>query len=307
MLPINKQNGCSTLWVIRRSSLSFLFLFFIVLLRWWFIYPASVAIGVPWKPWDPVPADLLLPWALQRCTSNLSDLGFILMVSSENVDLHNAQRSSFLLDAPYKWTFSDAASEHTITLPEIEGKKTYADAQHRQLRGMQWLLHRGLPSTVRWYILIDDDTWVHLPVLLRLLSSLETRFEPTRERIILGNRWHSGVFNGGAGIVLSSAGFAAIAESLYGAQCPFDKANDDTITLCIKNLGGFRSIHSNLFSWYPKEPIASYRDFMEMATMHSIKDPALMTALQQESNRFCKVNWPGVQYQTLKKCGGCGT
>ena len=143
------------------------------------------------------------------------------MVSSENVDLHNAQRSSFLLDAPYKWTFSDAASEHTITLPEIEGKKTYADAQHRQLRGMQWLLQRGLPSTVRWYILIDDDTWVHLPVLLRLLSSLETRFEPTRERIILGNRWHSGVFNGGAGIVLSSAGFAAIAESLYGAQCPF--------------------------------------------------------------------------------------
>lgn len=294
----NRQN----IW--RRSSVSlFLLLFLISLLRWWLISPSSTTNGVPWKSWDPVPKDLLLPWALQRCTSNLSDLGFVLMVSSANTNLHDAQRSTFLLNAPHKWTFSDSASDHTITLPEIEGKTSYADAQHRQLRGMQWLLRRGLPSTVRWYILIDDDTWVQLPVLLRLLSSLETHFEPTKEKIILGNRWHSGVFNGGAGIVLSSAGFSAISGALYTAQCPFDKANDDTVTLCIKNLGGFRTLHSNLFSWYPKEPITSYRDFMEMATMHSIKDPALMLALQQESNGFCKTHWPNDQNSLY--CGGC--
>ena len=302
-MNLNRQVQYLSLWFWRRSSIFILLLVTIFIFRWWWIItPSSIPTGVPWKVWDPVPSNLLLPWALQSCVTNLSDIGFVLMVSSANSYLHTAQRSTFLLNAPYKWTFSDSASEHTITLPEIEGKTSYADAQHRQLRGMQWLLRQGLSSSLRWYILIDDDTWVHSPVLLRLLSSLESRFDPTREKIILGNRWHSGVFNGGAGLVLSSAGFSAIAESLYTPLCPFDKANDDTISFCVRNLGGFHSIHSSLFSWYPKEPIISYRDFMEMATMHSIKDPALMLALQKESNGFCKTNWP---YAIETNCGGC--
>jgi hypothetical protein len=302
-LNLNRQVQYLSLWFWRRSSIFILLLLTIFIFRWWWIItPSSIPTGVPWKVWDPVPSNLLLPWALQSCVTNLSDIGFVLMVSSANSYLHTAQRSTFLLNAPYKWTFSDSASEHTITLPEIEGKTSYADAQHRQLRGMQWLLRQGLSSSLRWYILIDDDTWVHSPVLLRMLSSLESRFDPTREKIILGNRWHSGVFNGGAGLVLSSAGFSAIAESLYTPLCPFDKANDDTISFCVRNLGGFHSIHSSLFSWYPKEPIISYRDFMEMATMHSIKDPALMLALQKESNGFCKTNWP---YAIETNCGGC--
>lgn len=302
-MNLNRQVQYLSLWFWRRSSIFILLLVTIFIFRWWWIItPSSMPTGVPWKVWDPVPSNLLLPWALQSCVTNLSDIGFVLMVSSANSYLHTAQRSTFLLNAPYKWTFSDSASEHTITLPEIEGKTSYADAQHRQLRGMQWLLRQGLSSSLRWYILIDDDTWVHSPVLLRLLSSLESRFDPTREKIILGNRWHSGVFNGGAGLVLSSAGFSAIAESLYTPLCPFDKANDDTISFCVRNLGGFHSIHSSLFSWYPKEPIISYRDFMEMATMHSIKDPALMLALQKESNGFCKTNWP---YAIETNCGGC--
>ena len=302
-MNLNRQVQYFSLWFWRRSSIFILLLVTIFIFRWWWIItPSSSPTGVPWKVWDPVPSNLLLPWALQSCVTNLSDIGFVLMVSSANSYLHTAQRSTFLLNAPYKWTFSDSASEHTITLPEIEGKTSYADAQHRQLRGMQWLLRQGLSSSLRWYILIDDDTWVHSPVLLRLLSSLESRFDPTREKIIVGNRWHSGVFNGGAGLVLSSAGFSAIAKSLYTPLCPFDKANDDTISFCVRNLGGFHSIHSSLFSWYPKEPIISYRDFMEMATMHSIKDPALMLALQKESNGFCKTNWP---YAIETNCGGC--
>ena len=224
--------------------------------------------GVLWRPWAPAPADTSYVWqSVGRAADNVT---FVVMASSVNMHRHVAQRESWMRHAPRVFAFSDAATEHTMTLPELEGRTTWLDAQHRQLRGMQWLLHE--PQT-RWYVLVDDDTWVHVPMLLTYLSLL-----PHNASLISGYRHESGVFNGGAGIVLTQEAFRRIASALYTEECPVEQTNDNTVCHCAERLGGFAFVHSNLFSFYPSR-VSALDDFIDKATVHPVKDPELMRRL----------------------------
>ena len=141
-----------------------------------------------------------------------------------------------------------------------------------------------LTARERIAILLDEDTWVNIPVLLRFLTQIAPAIDRDG-RLLAGHRWISGAFNGGAGIVLSANAFAAISNALYGV-CGYVDTNDNTITACAATLGGFVLVHSGLFSWYPAS-VGSYRDYAEMVTVHTVKSPVLMHALTREIARYC--------------------
>ena len=152
-----------------------------------------------WAPWSPPlkTTDLVVPWGLPPPTSttrtttttktdsnrssnpssfsSFSDkIAYVIMTSKATRDLHLWQRRTWLRSSgttqKYVWAFSDESDGiFTMTLPSLQGKGTYNDAQHRQLRGMQWLKPR-LPPNIEWIFMIDDDTWVNIPVLYNFLD-----------------------------------------------------------------------------------------------------------------------------------------
>jgi hypothetical protein len=203
------------------------------------------------------------------------------MTSSVTKELHLAQLRLWLRDAPHVWAFSDEYDGLFVhTLPSIYGKNTYSDAQHRQLRGMQWLYrNQEKIQGVEWVFMIDDDTWVNMPVFSRFLGLLDSNMS-----ILCGYQANNGMFNGGAGILLSRRAFNTITPKLYSDACPFSDANDNTITVCASR-SNVTMIHSGRFSFYPSQ-ITSAVDFIEQITVHPVKDYALVEAMTSTSSEF---------------------
>jgi hypothetical protein len=211
------------------------------------------------------------------------------MTSSVTKKLYLGQRRNWLREARHVWAFSDeydfGLSVHT--LPSIYGKSTWYDAQHRQLRGMQWLYRQNkkrdnggeLLRGIEWLFLIDDDTWVNMPVFSRFLGLLDSNMS-----ILCGYQANNGMFNGGAGILLSRRAFNTITPKLYSDACPFSDANDNTITVCASR-SNVTMIHSGRFSFYPSQ-ITSAVDFIEQITVHPVKDYALVEAMTSTSSEF---------------------
>jgi hypothetical protein len=234
---------------------------------------------VEWKPWkEPC---YKVQWQRLNTSMNMHTVAFIIMTSSVTKELHLAQRRIWLRDVPHIWAFSDEYDDIFVhTLPSLYGRKTYKDAQHRQLRGMQWLYrHPGKLRGVEWIFLIDDDTWVNMPVFSRMLSLLDSNIS-----LLCGYQAENGMFNGGAGILLSRQAYNIIAPRLYSEICPFMGANDDTVTECARK-SDIHMIHSGMFSFYPTY-IDSAVDFIEQITVHPVKDHALVEAMTWTSRRF---------------------
>ena len=81
----------------------------------------------------------------------------ILMASEQRAGRARAQRETWLRNYPHLFIVGDAAdpSVPMITLPELEGRTTYADAQHRQLRYMRFLYeHRPELLDKRYFFLV---------------------------------------------------------------------------------------------------------------------------------------------------------
>ncbi|KAJ3090574.1 hypothetical protein HK102_003333 [Quaeritorhiza haematococci] len=142
------------------------------------------------SPSSPSPSDSLPP-----LTSD--DLVFIIMGSSQNVDRVESQKQTWFKWARHYFVFADENNPDIPmrTLPELRGRTSYDDAQHRQLRGMQWLLsHRPeLVKTKKWFILVDDDSWVNIPGMTAFLRAFDDNlplamgyvFENTQEYLDL--------------------------------------------------------------------------------------------------------------------------
>ena len=230
--------------------------------------------GVLWHQWEDAFQNNTYVWQ-QPQPVVITEVTFVVMASSVNMQRHVSQRLTWMRHIPHIYAFSDADTTYTMTLPELVGKTTWLDAQHRQLRGMQWLLRQDTPLT-RWYVLVDDDTWVHVPMLLTYLGLLQHN-----KSLISGYRHKSGVFNGGAGIVLSQRAFQRIARALYTPQCPIEVTNDNTVSHCAERLGAFTFIHSTLFSFYPSW-ITAADDFIDKVSVHPVKDAVLMREMTRE-------------------------
>ena len=207
-------------------------------------------------------------------------IGFVIMTSKETRELFLSQKRTCLRDESHVWAFSDEYDpfHFTYTLPSLYGKGSYGDAQHRQLRGMQWLLQtqqQHMVDGIDWFFFIDDDTWVNLPILHRFVSLLD----PQIPMLCGHEHYKSKIFNGGAGILLSRPAFKAISQRLYTDTCPFLGTNDNTITMCSYTVPGLIRIHSALlFAFYPHY-IESPSDFIERITIHPVKDLELVKAM----------------------------
>ena len=245
--------------------------------RWW---RWCCARTVAWKPWKKPTYTV----QLQRLKpSTMQAVAFVVMTSSVTKELHLGQLRTWLRDAPHVWAFSDGYDGLFVhTLPSLYGKNTYGDAQHRQLRGMQWLYrNQEKLHGVDWIFMIDDDTWVNMPVFSRVLPFLDQNTS-----IICGYQTNNGMFNGGAGMLMSRQAFDTITPRLYSDTCPFMWTNDDTITVCARR-SNVTMIHSGMFTYYPAK-IESSVDFIEQITMHPVKDYALVEAMTLTSREFYK-------------------
>lgn len=243
---------------------------------------ANVPSGIVWERWADPPVNTTYAWQYHPAVrTRVEDITFVVMAASVNRGRHVAQRHSWMRNVTNIFAFSDESGEYTMTLPDLAGRTSWFDAQQRQLRGMKWLMGSSTPAT-RWYVLVDDDTWVHVPMLLIYLDGLSG----LNGSVISGYRYSNNVFNGGAGIVLSQEGFYRISEALYGEPCVFREGyhNDNVIEDCAEHLGGFKFVHSNLFSFYPRK-ISHLDDFIGQVTVHPVKDAALMHALTAEVDK----------------------
>ena len=149
------------------------------------------------------------------------------------------------------------ASHGIITLPEVEGKATYDDAQHRQLQFIKKYLasHPIWPST-QWVFMVDDDTFVNIDRLRRFLDRYDSRLSlafgyvfgdsvelnsPVSRRLLFG--W----FSGGAGMLLSRPLTEYLMEHMYTSKdCPFDWFNDKTVSVCTKTKSDAIHVHNPL-------------------------------------------------------------
>ena len=238
---------------------------------------------VAWKPWKEPTYTVQLK-RLSPSESKMQAVAFVIMTSSVTKELHLGQLRSWLRDAPHVWAFSDEYDGLFVhTLPSIYGKSTWGDAQHRQLKGMQWLYsnQKERMHGIEWVFLIDDDTWVNMPVFSRILPLLDSNTS-----LICGYVFENGMFNGGAGMLLSRRAFDTITPRLYTETCPFAGTNDDTVTTCARK-SNVTMMHSGMFSFYPAK-IESAVDFIEQITVHPVKDYALVEAMTLTSREFFK-------------------
>ena len=194
---------------------------------------------------------------------NPQDVLFIVMGSAAYV-----HRSVWMVETWLQWSqnnffiFADAdnSSIPFTTLPELKNKSTYTDAQHRQLIGSQWLMRKKseIVKRTKWFVFVDDDTWVNVPALFSYLQYFDHRL-----RLSIGyvwdNTWVPGwsYFSGGGGIVLSHAAFIEIIPTVYTLQCLHTGFNDITIGQCAKEKGVLK-IHSDRFYY---NSVFSYNTF----------------------------------------------
>jgi hypothetical protein len=128
-----------------------------------------------------------------------------------------------------------------MTLPELAGKHSYHDAQHRSLLGLKHGATSGQWKHCDWIILVDDDTYVNIHEIPGFLVGWDPRLP-----LLFGHIWYGpemrgrdeGAWpSGGAGIILSRRAAEQLSGALYTKQCPFLGLNDVTLGHCATRLG----------------------------------------------------------------------
>ena len=160
---------------------------------------------------------------------------------------------------------------HSI-LDAIQGKTTYSDAQHRQLRVAQWLLekHPNVVSHCDFFVFIDDDTWINTELLQRVLYTLK----PV-QKLLFGYFVAGQKMNGGAGMIMSSDLFQEMIPMIYNhPECPFDYANDGTITRCAKFLNAtqLQTTQTPFYVHTEKENVADFGDKILLLKVNTVEE-----------------------------------
>ena len=163
---------------------------------------------------------------------------------------------------------ADNASTGAQTTAALRGRRSYWDAQSRGFEGLRLLFLNRTGSAQRlaptprashpsaaarlpaWTLLVDDDSFVNVPHLLRYAAS----FDPSRPLLIghaLDGVWSGRTFSGGAGMLLSRAALAIFGRALASGAMPLPRrgvSNDAHIVVWARRLQ-VACIHSNLFSY----------------------------------------------------------
>jgi len=98
---------------------------------------------------------------------------------------------------------------------------------------MKFIFKKYLLNEINWIGLIDDDTWINIQQLIRILNLFNWNKSMIIGHVLTDNLSENHLFyvSGGGGIFLSRSSFDRITPKLY-ASCPFCKYNDITIGVC---------------------------------------------------------------------------
>ncbi|EPZ31758.1 hypothetical protein O9G_000237 [Rozella allomycis CSF55] len=130
-----------------------------------------------------------------------NDILFVVMGSKKFEDRTRALRETWLSLVSQVYIFADEQIEDLgmISLEELKGKSSFEDAQHRQIKGLQWLFQSHV-----WDKEYQKDI---------------------------------AFYSGGAGIIISGPALIKMVPSFYSWKCPYKGANDLTISYCMYKFG----------------------------------------------------------------------
>ena len=198
----------------------------------------------------------------------------VTMASAQNAERHRGITRTWGSAFRHLFLFAEeGGSEGLITLPELQGITTYEGAQHRQMRGLQWLYHEkhSTMQKAEWVFLVDDDSWVNVPMLLHTFSQLDSALPIVVGFLIGGFDVYEPRFQGGGGMLMSKAAAMQIAPNLYGS-CSVLDFNDVTVAQCVDQLGIIK-VHSNLFDGQFRgsaDAAFNIYGFVDMITVHNV-------------------------------------
>lgn len=191
--------------------------------------------------------------------------------------------------------FSDAADPDLglMTLPEIQNKTGFDDAQLRQLHGMKWIYNSRKDLThKKWFFFVDDDTWVNVPSLLEYISWFPETLPLSFSHIYL--RHQRAVYNGGAGMLFSQEAFYRTAAAIFTDACPLEDVlpapmnNDNILAACAYSTGVLKVTSSKFGAYRGAEMIQPTNDagWLDQITMHKVSDRALAEMMWCWSERL---------------------
>lgn len=235
----------------------------------------------------------LLPWlnkfpysSLEKSDTSVNDIIFIVMASISQKERVRGQRSSWMRWASHIVILADGVDDELgmMTLPEIANKSGFAEAQWRQLYGMKWLL-TARPDFLakKWFFLIDDDTWVNVPLLVQYTSMFSSSLPLSFSHIYLMYN-NQAVYNGGAGMLFTSRAFKLLAPAVLTKSCPLEDVdpnfmnNDNILAACAYRVGVLK-VSSSKFSTY--EGVLHLKDdiidtgWLDQITVHKVTESAL--------------------------------
>lgn len=230
-----------------------------------------------------------------RADFTSDDVVFIVMASAKLKDRVKTQKASWMRWAQHVVAFSDVADSELgiITLPEIQNKTGFAEAQTRQLHGMKWIYHqRSDLTSKKWFFFVDDDTWVNVPSLLQYISCFPETLPLSFSHIYL--RHNRAVYNGGAGMLFSTAAFHRIAAAIFTNACPLSEVppapmnNDNILAACAYSTGVLK-VTSSKFGGYGGTQFVSPTDdtgWLDQVTMHKVTDGSLAELMWCWSERM---------------------
>jgi len=182
----------------------------------------------------------------------LDDVIVLVMASSKTKERMQAINDSWRRYFKWVYAFSDETDHdlRTTTLPELAGRKSYRDAQHRQLRGFLWLRDNNSLGSAKWVLFVDDDTWVNPVTLHMLINELDHRIPLCMCSIVpsVRNRRDYDFCWGGAGMLFSRVAADSLAPFLYSERVSvgYDNNNDMLLGRCARE-AGVRNVHWSLF------------------------------------------------------------
>lgn len=215
-----------------------------------------------------------------------NDVVFIVMASAAEKQRVAYQRASWMRWAKNIYIFADEADARLgiRTLPAIHNKTGFAEAQFRQLHGMKWiLLERPDIAAKRWFFLVDDDTWVNVPVLLSYLSQFPPILPLSFSHMYIMYDKQA-VYNGGAGMLFTRTAFEILGSSVLTDACSLTAVdpgfvnNDNILAACAFSTGVLK-VSSSKFSTY--EGVLHLENeivdtgWLDQITVHKIRDKAL--------------------------------
>jgi len=178
----------------------------------------------------------------------------------------------------------DPLSDKLITVLENEDTKdlTKVGADHRSLRGLQYVLRKYSNDNLQWVYMADDDTYYDINELLALVRPFRTDVPVIISHQFRGRMRWTGTYDshlsGGAGMLLSIAAANMISEALFtnNEQCHYKKANDVTISHCSRSLKipqvHFHSMQPDWdsFSAMPSRALESHSELGGAVSAHRI-------------------------------------